>query len=92
VYDQKVNGAVKKKYTDSSNHNYQKIIYSSENNIEGEMIFTPELEDMYEFLNIGDSIIKEKNSVYYRVKSKSTGKDTVFKFVNSCKDTISNLK
>jgi hypothetical protein len=92
LYNQKGSFKVRKKFIDSNNHNYQKITYLNKDNVEKTMTFGPELADMYDFLNIDDSIIKEKNSVYYRVKSKSTRKDTVFKFVTTCKESVKKLK
>ncbi len=52
------------------------------------MIFTPEFDALYDFLNIGDSIIKEPHTLYDKVVFKKTGKDTLFKFYTSCKDSL----
>ncbi len=52
------------------------------------MIFTPEFYGMYDFIDVTDSIIKNINSVNYRVKNKTTGKDTTMKFDTTCKDSL----
>ena len=90
VYIQKINGIVTKKFIDKENHNYQTIYLSSIVNKNQLIIVTPEFGDMYDYLNIGDSIIKEPNSIFYRVHSKN--KDTIFKFYTICKDSLKHLK
>jgi len=88
VYIQNIKSIVEKKFIDSSNHYNKTIVYLNEDKLKRGMIFPGYLEDMYDYLNIGDSIVKEKNSIYYRVKSKATGKDTLFKFETTCKDSL----
>ncbi|MGZ3873963.1 MAG: hypothetical protein ACXVJD_13655, partial [Mucilaginibacter sp.] len=79
VYKQVIKSTILDKYVDSKNHNYETITYIGRDNKEETMVFTPEFGALYDFLNIGDSIIKEKSSIYYKVKSKATSKDTTFK-------------
>ncbi|MFI5140542.1 MAG: hypothetical protein ACHQIM_22170 [Sphingobacteriales bacterium] len=88
VYRQYIKSTVLDKFIDSKNHNEKTIIYFGKNKKEETMIFPGYLVDMYDFLNVGDSIIKERNSIYYKVKSEATGKDTVFKLETTCKDSL----
>jgi hypothetical protein len=87
IYRQSMKSVVIDKYIDKQNHNNKTITYSTEGHAE-DMIFPGYLEELYDYLNIGDSIIKEKNSVYYRARSEVTHKDTVFKFYTTCKDSL----
>jgi len=88
INSQKIHSKVLRKFIDSDNHNYKKINYLNDNGIEDTMIFPAELCDMYDFLNVGDSIIKKENSIYYKVKNKATGRDTSFKLDTMCKDSL----
>jgi hypothetical protein len=88
VYVQSINGSVLQKFVDPKNHNDQVIIYSAVNKGQEMMVFTPEFYDMFDLINVGDSIIKEKNSIDYKVIFKSTGKDTIFEFHTTCKDSL----
>ncbi|NHA02855.1 hypothetical protein G7092_03575 [Mucilaginibacter sp. HC2] len=87
VYAQSIKSVVFKKFIDHANHNEKTIVYL-ENNREKSMIFTPEFYGMYDFIDVTDSIIKNINSVNYRVKNKTTGKDTTMKFDTTCKDSL----
>jgi len=87
IYKQNIKSIVTGKFIDAANHNNKTIVYSTGVH-PGQMIFPGYLEDMYDYLNVGDSVIKEKSSVYYRVKSNVTNKDTVFKFYTTCKDSL----
>jgi hypothetical protein len=87
IYKQNIKAVVSGKFIDPANHNNKTIAYSTVGHL-GQMIFPGYLEDLYEYLNVGDSIIKEKSSIYYKVKSKATGKDTVFRFYTTCKDSL----
>ena len=88
VYNQQFSGLVEKKFIDTPNHNYRKIIYSDKTRVKQSMILEGGFQEIYDFLEVGDSLIKERKSIYYKVKSKSTGKDTVFKIETTCKDTL----
>jgi len=88
VYLQRINSIVEKKFIDTPNHNLKKIIYLDENNNENEFVFIAEYKDMYDSLNVGDSIIKKQGTLLYRVRSKHTGKLSLFKFYTSCKDSV----
>ena len=93
VYMQSLKYKVLKKYTDTYQHNYEKVEYSFNNNSEqGTMIFDVELNVMFYNLQPGDSVIKKKNSMFYDLKSKTTLKDSLFEFYISCKDTIAAKK
>jgi hypothetical protein len=88
VYNQQISALVERKFIDTRNHNYRKIIYSENTKVGQDMILDGEFQEIYDFLEVGDSLIKEKKSIYYKVKSKATGKDTVFKFYTNCKDSL----
>jgi hypothetical protein len=89
TYIEEIKGVVRKKFVDSSQHNFETIIYETNDKKQGTMIFaTIEYGDMYEYLHESDSIIKKGNSYLYRVKSADTRKDTVFKFETTCKDSL----
>lgn len=87
INDQEMKSIVVEKLIDKANHNEETIIFSDGKKSIKKMIFPGYLEDMYFYLNIGDSVIKRKNSIYYRVKSKLTGKDTTFKLEVTCNDS-----
>jgi hypothetical protein len=88
VCDQSFSSRVIRKFVDSANHANETITFIGKDNKEEKMIFTPEFNGMYDSINEGDSIIKEKNSIYYKVIFKTTGKDTIFKFYTTCKDSL----
>ena len=89
VYVQDINAVVTKKFINSSEHNYETIIYRGDDGAEDHMVFSgPEYGALFDFLSVRDSIIKTKNSFFYRVRSKATGKDTVLKFETSCKENF----
>ena len=88
VYKQAIKSTILDKYIDSENHNSETAIYAGDHNKGVIMVFRPEFGALYDFLNAGDSIIKKKGSIYYEVKSKATGKDTLFKFYTTCKDSL----
>lgn len=88
IYKQNIKAIVSAKFIDAANHNNKTIVYSTGGHLEEQTLFPLYLEDLYDYLNIGDSIIKEKNSIYYRAKSNVTHRDTLFKFYTTCKDSI----
>ena len=92
VYVQNIRSKIEKKLIDSHNHNYKEIIYLDENKEEKTMVFTPEFQVMFDSLNVGDTIIKEKNSIYYKIKYNKLQKDTIFQFYTMCKDSINKPK
>jgi hypothetical protein len=92
IYNRSIKSVVLDKFIDPANHNEKTIIYFGKDGKQEKMIFTPELLGVYDFLNEGDSLIKEKNSIYYRVRYKATGKDTVIKFETTCKDSLAKSR
>lgn len=88
VYNQHIKSIVLYKFIDPKNHNEETITYVGESDKEENMIFPGYLEDMYDSLNVGDSIIKKEKSIYYKVKPKATGKDIMFKFTTTCDDSL----
>jgi hypothetical protein len=89
VYNQSISGRVLQKYIDSKNHNYQTVVFSGMDGYQpGVMIFSPEFYDMFDLINVGDSVVKKKNTIYYKVIFKATGKDTLFPFHSVCKDSL----
>ncbi len=88
INNQQIHSKVLRKFIDSVNHNYKTISYLNDNGVEETMMFPAKLGDMYDFLNVGDSIIKKENSIYYKVKNKATGRDTSFKLDTKCKDSL----
>lgn len=90
VYVQSIKSRIIRKFIDSANHAEETIAFLGKDNKEEKMIFTPEFNGMYDSINEGDSIIKEKNSIYYKVIFETTGKDTIFKFYTTCKDSLKN--
>lgn len=88
VYNQRIQSTVERKFIDTPNHALKKIIYLDVNKQEKELVFYAEYKNMYDSLNIGDSLIKKSGTLYYNIKSKITGKDREFKFYTLCKDSI----
>jgi hypothetical protein len=88
IYYQQISALVERKFIDTRNHNYRKIIYSEKAKVKQDMILEGEFQEIYDFLKVGDSLIKKKKSIYYKVKSNTTGKDTLFKLETDCKDTL----
>ena len=87
VYVQKISSKLKRKFINADEHNFPTIIYS-DNGEEQSMVLGNEFGSMFEDLNVGDSIIKRKNSINYEVKPNSTKVDTIYKFYTNCKDSI----
>jgi hypothetical protein len=93
VYDQEIDVVVKKKFINSSQHNYETIIYRGDDGGDDHMVFSgPEYGALFDFLNVGDRIIKKKNSFFYQVQPNATDKDTVFQFETSCQESFSKTK
>ena len=88
VFAQTIKAKVERKFIDTLNHNNKTITYLNEKKEPNEIIFHSELRAIYNFLNVGDSIVKSQYSLYYYVKSNATGKFTRFSFHTSCKESI----
>ncbi len=88
IYNQDIKSVVLDKFLDPANHNEETIIYFGNDGKQKKMIFTVELESVYNFLNEGDSIIKKKNSISYRIRNKATRKDSIINFETTCKDSL----
>ncbi|WP_367866784.1 hypothetical protein [Pedobacter sp. WC2423] len=86
VYVQEIRSRIEKKFIDTPNHAYEKIIYLDTNKNETELVFTSEYKNMYASIGVGDSIIKLKGTLYYTIKSKGTNKSKVYKFYSLCTD------
>ena len=82
IYIQHIRSRVIKKFVDADNHNDQVIVYLDGTKQPKMMTFSPENLDMYDAIDVGDSIIKLENSI------KSTGKDTIFQFHTMCQDSL----
>jgi hypothetical protein len=91
VYNQQIHASIDKKFIDAPNHNYRTIVYS-EKNIKQTLTMDGEFQEIYFYLNVGDSLIKEKGSINYRIVYKKTGKDTILKFETNCKDSVEKSK
>jgi hypothetical protein len=86
VYNEEINAVIKKKYRDSTEHNFEEVAYRGDDG-DGVMSFSSWQEgEMYDFLSVGDSIIKMKGSYSYYVKYRATGKDTTFIYDTACKE------
>jgi len=85
-YTQKLKVTVKKKYIDSSDHNYEIVEYLDSNKDKQEMNLTDGLGDMFDALEVGDSIIKKENNLDYKVVSK--GKISAFHYDTICRDSL----
>jgi len=59
-------GKITKKYIDRNDHSYEKVIINNENQ-NTTLRFSFEASGLYDYLRIGDSIIKKKDSLSVRV-------------------------
>ena len=59
-------GVIINKFVDRDEHNFKKVILN-ENNLERVILLDIEQGGLFEFLNIGDSIIKTKDNLKVRV-------------------------
>lgn len=89
IYDENINFKVEKKIIDSKNHNNQVLIITINNRF-GKMYCGIELQEMYDFLEKGDSVFKKSGSLKYRVKSNRS--DTIFKINSLCKDSVAKQR
>ncbi len=60
-------GLVLNKYIDSKQHNYKTLIVGNDNK-EHRILFDFEIGGLYEFIQIGDSIFKKKDTLDVRLK------------------------
>lgn len=88
IYGDEISAIIVSKYVDYDNHGEQTIAYVENGKSERKMVFPGYLIDLYDYSNVGDSIVKRKNSIDYRIKSKIDGKDSIFTFESFCKDSI----
>ena len=88
VYIQSIKSTIRRKFIDSDEHAYPTISYIDSDGFEKSMILFGEFDGMFDFISVGDSIVKEKNSLFYKIKSTATGKDSIFEFDTACQDSI----
>ncbi len=90
VYNQGFKGKVIRKYVDSNDHNYNMVDISMKNNSEQMSLNLSAggYLNMFDLIHTNDSIIKEKKSICYRIKSNARGKDTLFEFYTHCRDNL----
>ena len=88
TYEQRISFKVTKKFIDQDNHNTPVFIYVDNNNQAGMMAFTNELMDIYDSAEIGDSVIKQKNALWYKIISGKTGEVKSAWLYSSCKDSL----
>jgi hypothetical protein len=92
VYTQFINSTITRKFIDSNEHANPTISYNKEDGTEQSMVLYGEFDGMFDYISVGDSILKKKNSLFYIIKSKVTRKDSIFKFDSVCKDSIKKQK
>ncbi|MGZ4001606.1 MAG: hypothetical protein ACXVIY_13285 [Mucilaginibacter sp.] len=56
------------------------------------MTASSELTELYDLVEVGDSICKRKNSMDYKVVFKATGKDTTLTLKPFCEDSLKKSK
>lgn len=69
--DQDFKGVLMDKYLDSLNHNYRTIEIKSESGLKKSWFLTMEQSGVYNKLNIGDRIVKEKGQLKITVNNKN---------------------
>lgn len=67
-YDESYEGIVSKKYIDSTQHNFKKVILTNRLNQEEELRLDYEWPRLYYFIQVGDSISKKKKSLDMRLR------------------------
>jgi hypothetical protein len=77
------NGVVKDKYIDMSDHMYKKVILNTKNGNEYIFILNFEGDDFYEFIQIGDTLIKPINSLEVNLIRKNLDTTIYFRFDNT---------
>ncbi|MEX0995496.1 MAG: hypothetical protein WDZ45_00445 [Flavobacteriaceae bacterium] len=82
-FQKEFNGVVKDKYIDEFEHMYKKVILNTKNGSEYIFILNFERDDFYEFIQIGDTLIKPKNSLEVNLTRKSLDTTIYFRFDNT---------
>ena len=62
------NGVVVSKFYDKFNHGINKVLILDNNNNNKELDFVYEKPSLYEYIRIGDTLIKEKGTLKLRIK------------------------
>lgn len=75
-------GIIINKFIDKDEHNFKKVIIN-ENNQERVILFDIELGGLFDFLSIGDSIIKTKGNLQVNVIRNNIDTLIVMKFVST---------
>ena len=70
----KYEGVVINKFRDLDEHNFRKVIIK-ENNTSRTVLFNNQTSNIYDYIEIGDSIIKEESS--FQIQVFRNGQDTV---------------
>lgn len=68
-YEFELKGIVKSKGIDTRDHNSKKIVFNTFEGKEEMQIFPFETEDVYNHLNLGDTLIKNKNEFLFSIKN-----------------------
>ena len=80
-YEQeKFTGTIINKYIDKNEHSFNKIIIQ-EDNRERTLLFDQEIGGIYNFFNVGDSIVKKEGSLKVRVKRGKLDTVIIMKFL-----------
>lgn len=74
-----INGIIVKKFKDESDHNMKKITILNKNN-DFNIAVQGDQSGLYDFINIGDSIYKEKNSMEATIVRDSVKKAFIIDF------------
>ncbi len=81
VRSESYHGTVINKFYDKFNHGrYKIIIFFDGNNFELELLH--EKKELYDFIKVGDTLIKEKNQLELQIKRKNLDTIVKFKFDN----------
>jgi hypothetical protein len=87
VYEQNLSFKITQKFIDRDNHNIPVLIYI-DNNVQHRMPIMNELMEVYDFAEIGDSVIKQKNVLRYKIISGKTGEVKSAQLYSHCKDSL----
>jgi hypothetical protein len=87
VYEQSLSFKVTQKFIDQDNHNIPVLIYVDNNNQQQRMTMM-NLMEVYDSAEIGDSVIKQKNALWYKIISGKTGEVKLAQFYSHCKDSL----
>ncbi len=78
---QEYNGIIIDKYIDENQHNFKKIIINEEFK-KRTILFNIEIGGIYEYFEIGDSIIKQSGSLQVRIIRQDLDTTLLMKFVD----------